>query len=325
MRPRSKVLGLDPPTCCSASSSCLSSSSGASSSSCSSSSGLRTPEWSAYGGTYPNDQGQYQRYYDASKICQLDPGAPIDVSHRTRHIRLREHFVRDMVALGDIAVQYINTADMTADIFTKALARDLFARHRGRLGICLCEESPFSASWPMFIELPAPPPLLLPFASLALPSAVSPTLPGIIFQLPSRSDPIAIAGNRMHGDDGLGKGASQTPTPSSVTPTRSPLGKLLDDWTPANTADLHGSNNNTAELAWVTAGASTRLPVIPTPARRHRRGRSLSVHLLWRSSVTEEGWEVLKRHYEMKIGAPWPVWGKTGCGDWSLKLERAGL
>ncbi|SCZ88451.1 BZ3500_MvSof-1268-A1-R1_Chr2-1g04419 [Microbotryum saponariae] len=55
---------------------------------------------------------------------------------RTRHIRLREHFVRDMVALGDIAVQYINTADMTADIFTKALARDLFARHRGRLGIC---------------------------------------------------------------------------------------------------------------------------------------------------------------------------------------------
>ncbi|SGY22681.1 BQ5605_C008g05020 [Microbotryum silenes-dioicae] len=55
---------------------------------------------------------------------------------RTRHIRLREHFVRDMVALGDVAVQYINTADMTADIFTKALARDLFARHRGRLGIC---------------------------------------------------------------------------------------------------------------------------------------------------------------------------------------------
>ncbi|SDA04121.1 BZ3500_MvSof-1268-A1-R1_C045g00138 [Microbotryum saponariae] len=51
---------------------------------------------------------------------------------RTRHIRLCEHFVRDMVALGDIAVQYINTAD----IFTKALARDLFARHRGRLGIC---------------------------------------------------------------------------------------------------------------------------------------------------------------------------------------------
>ncbi|SGY86542.1 BQ5605_C009g05826 [Microbotryum silenes-dioicae] len=40
---------------------------------------------------------------------------------RTRHIRLREHFVRDM---------------MTADIFTKALSRDLFARHRGRLGIC---------------------------------------------------------------------------------------------------------------------------------------------------------------------------------------------
>ncbi|SGY38285.1 BQ5605_C003g01992 [Microbotryum silenes-dioicae] len=29
---------------------------------------------------------------------------------RTRHIRLREHFVRDMVSMGDIVVQYINTA-----------------------------------------------------------------------------------------------------------------------------------------------------------------------------------------------------------------------
>ncbi|SGY77691.1 BQ5605_C005g03697 [Microbotryum silenes-dioicae] len=28
---------------------------------------------------------------------------------RTRHIRLREHFVRDMVSMGDIVVQYINT------------------------------------------------------------------------------------------------------------------------------------------------------------------------------------------------------------------------
>ncbi|SGY91523.1 BQ5605_C038g11676 [Microbotryum silenes-dioicae] len=55
---------------------------------------------------------------------------------RTRHIRLREHFVRDMVSMGDIVVQYINTGEMTADIFTKALSRDLFARHRGRLGIC---------------------------------------------------------------------------------------------------------------------------------------------------------------------------------------------
>ncbi|SGZ16654.1 BQ5605_C020g09052 [Microbotryum silenes-dioicae] len=52
---------------------------------------------------------------------------------RTRHIRLREHFVRDMVSMGDIVVQYINTGEMTADIFTKALSRDLFARHRGRL------------------------------------------------------------------------------------------------------------------------------------------------------------------------------------------------
>ncbi|SGY70341.1 BQ5605_C004g03142 [Microbotryum silenes-dioicae] len=53
---------------------------------------------------------------------------------RTRHIWLCEHFVQDMVSMGDIVVQYIATSKMTADIFTKALSRDLFAWHRGRLG-----------------------------------------------------------------------------------------------------------------------------------------------------------------------------------------------
>ncbi|SGY56044.1 BQ5605_C006g04104 [Microbotryum silenes-dioicae] len=55
---------------------------------------------------------------------------------RTWHICLHEHFVRDMVSLGNISVQYIATGEMTANIFTKALSRDLFARHRGQLGVC---------------------------------------------------------------------------------------------------------------------------------------------------------------------------------------------
>ncbi|SGZ34082.1 BQ5605_C079g12963 [Microbotryum silenes-dioicae] len=40
---------------------------------------------------------------------------------RTRHIRLREHFVRDMVNRGDISLSHVGTADMVADVFTKAL------------------------------------------------------------------------------------------------------------------------------------------------------------------------------------------------------------
>ncbi|SGZ34054.1 BQ5605_C079g12960 [Microbotryum silenes-dioicae] len=39
----------------------------------------------------------------------------------TRHIRLREHFVRDMVNRGDISLSHVGTADMVADVFTKAL------------------------------------------------------------------------------------------------------------------------------------------------------------------------------------------------------------
>ncbi|SGY91350.1 BQ5605_C038g11660 [Microbotryum silenes-dioicae] len=75
---------------------------------------------------------------------------------RTRHIRLRKHFVRDMVSLGNITVQYINTGEMTADIFTKALSCDLFARHRGRLVSPLgLIPAPGPANWLLYGFSPA--------------------------------------------------------------------------------------------------------------------------------------------------------------------------
>lgn len=54
---------------------------------------------------------------------------------RSRHVRIREHFVRDMVRLGDIVITYIATADMVADIFTKSLSPKPFLFHREGLGI----------------------------------------------------------------------------------------------------------------------------------------------------------------------------------------------
>ena len=54
---------------------------------------------------------------------------------RTRHIRLREHFVRDMVSRGEISVTYIPTAAMAADTFTKALSPLPFRTHRESLGV----------------------------------------------------------------------------------------------------------------------------------------------------------------------------------------------
>ncbi|SDA08332.1 BZ3501_MvSof-1269-A2-R1_Chr8-1g09769 [Microbotryum saponariae] len=53
----------------------------------------------------------------------------------TRHIRLREHFVRDMVNRGDISLSHVGTADMVADVFTKALGPKIFGTHCYALGL----------------------------------------------------------------------------------------------------------------------------------------------------------------------------------------------
>ncbi|SGY55118.1 BQ5605_C006g03971 [Microbotryum silenes-dioicae] len=59
---------------------------------------------------------------------------PIRVSG-TRHIRLHEHFVRDMVNRGDISLSHVGTSDMVADIFTKALGPKVFSTHCYALGL----------------------------------------------------------------------------------------------------------------------------------------------------------------------------------------------
>ncbi|GAA5935076.1 hypothetical protein JCM1841_000792 [Sporobolomyces salmonicolor] len=55
---------------------------------------------------------------------------------RTRHLRLTEHFLREMVTQGMIGVRYIPTALMVADIFTKSLPLPAFLGHRSSLRTC---------------------------------------------------------------------------------------------------------------------------------------------------------------------------------------------
>ncbi|SGY18601.1 BQ5605_C018g08804 [Microbotryum silenes-dioicae] len=80
----------------------------------------------------------------------------------TQHIRLREHFVRDMVNRGDISLSHVGTSNMVADIFTKALGPKVFSTHCYALGLCtrhprrlglphicvggVCEESTLSST-----------------------------------------------------------------------------------------------------------------------------------------------------------------------------------
>ena len=54
---------------------------------------------------------------------------------RTKHIKIRNHFIRDHVARGDIELQYVPTKDQLADIFTKPLDEARFCYLRNELNI----------------------------------------------------------------------------------------------------------------------------------------------------------------------------------------------
>jgi hypothetical protein len=58
------------------------------------------------------------------------------VSHaRAKHIDIRHHFVRDAIQDQIIWVQYIPTAEMTADSLTKALGREKHEKCTARMGM----------------------------------------------------------------------------------------------------------------------------------------------------------------------------------------------
>ena len=69
-------------------------------------------------------------------------------SSRVKHIDIRHHFVRDHINLNDIKLEWISTAEQQADIFTKALGKNVFLKLRSlimghQLGVeySLCTQS----------------------------------------------------------------------------------------------------------------------------------------------------------------------------------------
>lgn len=59
-----------------------------------------------------------------------------DVNHgRAKHIDIKYHFVKDLIKEGKIKLQYIESNDNIADIFTKALSKPSFEKHRKGLGL----------------------------------------------------------------------------------------------------------------------------------------------------------------------------------------------
>ena len=56
---------------------------------------------------------------------------------RMKHLDLQFYWLRDVVHAGHIALQHVPTADMPADIMTKALSRSKVADMRQMLGLRL--------------------------------------------------------------------------------------------------------------------------------------------------------------------------------------------
>ena len=54
---------------------------------------------------------------------------------RTKHIEIRNHFIKDHVARGDIELHYVQTKDQLDDIFTKPLDEARFCYLRNELNI----------------------------------------------------------------------------------------------------------------------------------------------------------------------------------------------
>jgi len=59
---------------------------------------------------------------------------------RVKHIRVKYHYIRDLVEEGEKKVARVRSADNVADIMTKPLGRTDYLRLRKRLGLC-AEES----------------------------------------------------------------------------------------------------------------------------------------------------------------------------------------
>jgi len=55
--------------------------------------------------------------------------------YRTKHIEIRHHFIRDHIMNGDCEIQFVDSENQLADLFTKPLNKERFNFRKNELGI----------------------------------------------------------------------------------------------------------------------------------------------------------------------------------------------
>jgi hypothetical protein len=64
---------------------------------------------------------------NTTAISMIDGEGKID---RRKHINIKHHFIRDMLSEQELTIEWVPTAENSADIFTKPLERIVFCKHR---------------------------------------------------------------------------------------------------------------------------------------------------------------------------------------------------
>ena len=54
---------------------------------------------------------------------------------RSKHIKIRYHYIRDMVQKGEVRLQYVATDEQVVDVLTKPLSRTKFDYSRDKLSV----------------------------------------------------------------------------------------------------------------------------------------------------------------------------------------------
>lgn len=57
--------------------------------------------------------------------------------HRTKHIDVQHHYVRELVNEGELTIKWVPSSEMLADGMTKALPTETFRKHRAMLGMSI--------------------------------------------------------------------------------------------------------------------------------------------------------------------------------------------
>jgi hypothetical protein len=77
--------------------------------------------------------------YEDNQGCIALAKNPVQ-HHRTKHIDVKYHFIRERIEEGTVKVIYCPTNEMKADILTKGIAAPQFKQLRDQLNLRECKE-----------------------------------------------------------------------------------------------------------------------------------------------------------------------------------------